>query len=81
MPRMRSWFAWLHNHTDHRDDEPIRVEARTYKEAEEAVRQVMNTYPYTNRFSLGWVKTAAEFKKFDSWWYEQLRRKKPCSAK
>ena len=58
------YFAWLKNNTDSRDDEPLKISAKTKQEAYKIAANHLE-----NRFTIGFVYTRQEFKKFDPWWH------------
>lgn len=53
--RLRTYVVWLSNHTDHRDDEVIRVKARSHDEAGKSA------LGYRNNFSIRSVMTLKEW--------------------
>ena len=62
--RKQYWWAWLHNMTDHRDDEPMKIKASTREEAREVALQHMQNH----RFSLGTIRNRKEMLEYDSFW-------------
>jgi len=60
---MRYYIVWLHNNTDSRDDEPIKVKAASPGDA-----KIYAGYYLRGRFSLGRIYTLKEFRKRDAWW-------------
>ena len=59
---MRYYCVWMSNHTDHRDDEAIKVRANSIEEAKDIAR----TYQ-PNRFSIKNIYSLGDFKKFTGW--------------
>lgn len=57
--RKRTWVVLLSNHTDHRDDDSIQVQAASYNEAVEAARGKFDS----SRYSIRTAMTLAESKK------------------
>jgi len=61
------FFVWLSNTTDSRDDEPIKIKARTKKEAEEVAEDYLG-----GRFLISDTYTRKEFKKAEPWWHAAM---------
>lgn len=69
---MRLFFVYLHNTTDVRDDEVVKVRARTKPRALRLVE--CNTRP---NFQIGSVMTGKGLKRFDAEWHALLWGQKP----
>jgi hypothetical protein len=63
---MKTFYAWLSNNTDCRDDEPMKVKAKDILEATQIVFEKMDSY----RFSLVGVYAKKEFKERYPGWIE-----------
>jgi hypothetical protein len=61
---MRYYIVWLRNNTDIRDDEPVKIKAKSEREA----RDIASNY-LCNRFTIRGIYTLKEFKEFDPWWH------------
>ena len=61
------YYAWLRNNTDIRDDEPLKIEAKSKEEAEEIAGNHLG-----NRFTIRAIYTRKEFKKTEPWWHAML---------
>lgn len=57
--RKRKYVVWLYNHTDRRDDDWVVVYAKSPTVAKKGAKYLYDT----NRFSLGHVQTATQFRK------------------
>ena len=69
------YFVWLSNNTDNRDDEPIKVKAKSKKEAGEIAEDYLD-----NRFTIRRVYTRKEFKKEEPWWHATMWKWKAKNA-
>ena len=69
---MKLFFVYLHNNTDERDDEVVKVRARTKNRALAVVE------PQTREnFTVGSVMTGKGLKRFDAEWHALLWGQKP----
>jgi hypothetical protein len=60
------FYVYMHNNTDHRDDEVFKVRARDKKHAKEVAASKMR---WPGRCTVGWVKGAREKGLADyKWW-------------
>jgi len=69
---MRLFFVYLHNNTDVRDDEVVKVRARTKPRALALVKERVRS-----NFTVGKVMTNTGLKRFDAEWHALLWGGKP----
>lgn len=58
-PNKRRYVIWLHNFTDERDDEWVKVQAASEEEAKEVAKWKIDTH----RFRMGRVYNTKEWRK------------------
>ena len=61
---MPYYFAWLRNTTNFKDDEPVKIKAKSMVEA----RNIAVKY-LEGRFLIRDIYTRKQFKKFHPWWH------------
>jgi hypothetical protein len=61
---MRIYFVWLHNKTDCRDDDVLKIGVRSKGQATRIAHQMAQS-----NFSVGRTFTRQEFKKYDPEWH------------
>lgn len=64
--KLKIFYVYMHNNTDHRDDEVFKVKARDKNHAEEVAISKMD---WRGRYTVGWVKAGTEKGLADyKWW-------------
>lgn len=61
---MRIYFVWLHNKTDQRDDDVLKIKAQSKGQATRIAHQMCRS-----NFYVGRTFTRQEFKAYDPWWH------------
>lgn len=61
---MRIYFVWLHNRTDKRDDDVLKIKAQSENQATQIARQMCRS-----NFYVGRAFTRQEFKEYDPLWH------------
>lgn len=77
MPRKRIYVVWLCNRQDYRDDEWIKVRARTENEARRLGVYYLGLGGRSMRFHVGKVYTWSEIRRMDHSLYKLIQKEKP----